>query len=72
MRFSGRVQKRGESLIIGVKAIPFILFRLASNAFPDIGLFGRSEKGKKKTQVVSESEAWYPSIIAVEPGKHKT
>ena len=35
------------------KAFP-LFFRLASNAFSDIGLIGRIEKKKKKSQEVSE------------------
>ena len=44
-----------------------------SNAFPDIGSVGQIKKKKlKKTQEVSEREAWYHSIIAVETGNNKT
>ena len=32
----------------------------------------KTEKKKKKIQEVFEYEAWYPSIIAVEPGNNKT
>ena len=33
---------------------------------------GRIKKKPEKTpQAVSESEAWYPSIVAVEPGKQQ-
>ena len=50
------------------KAITFFFFRLPSNAFPELGRsVGMKKKALKKA--FSESEAWYPSIIAVEPGK---
>ena len=45
-------------------------FRLTSNAFLT-GSVGRIEK-KKQSQEVSQEEAWYPSIIALEPGNKKT
>ena len=50
-----------------IRPSPFF-FRLPSNAFPELGRsVGMKKKALKKA--FSESEAWYPSIIAVEPGK---
>ena len=55
---------------------PLFFFPFRSNAVPDFGSVGRSvglkkRKTLKNSQVVSESEAWYLSIIAVEPGKQQ-
>ena len=52
------------SRYIHVRPSPPFFFRLASNAFPDIGSLGRIEKknSKKKSQVVSEQRPCYPRM----------
>ena len=45
-----------------------LFFRLASNAFPDLGSVGRIKKKYQKNP--KRIGVWYPSIIVVEPGNN--
>ena len=60
---------------LGHPPLPLVFFAVVDvECVPD--RVGRSdwqkmEKKKKKTQEVSQEEAWYPSIIALEPGTRK-